>query len=522
MFHRVPIISAFCGLTALSVPLAAPVMAADKAPAEAAAAAAEDAAVAKAPVAEQLFTHHGEVTVDGHSIGYTAEAGTLTLRDDSGAPVASMSYVAYIADGHKGEDKRPVTFLYNGGPGSSSLWLNMGSISPIHVVTPGTGVAGPAPYKIGPNPNSMINKTDLVYMDAMSTGFSRTLGKGKVKDFIGVDNDIKYFRDGIIRYLTKFDRWNSPKFLFGESYGTTRSAGLSYALDAAGAPLNGVILLSSYLNTDLDNPGYDRSPIAYFPSYAATAWYHHKVQTNLSLADFVQKAREFAAGPYMLALEKGDIIPPDEAKKMAEDMSKYIGLSPEFILKCKLRVGLDAFRKELLRDQHRTIGRFDSRFEGIDADDAQSFPEYDASDEAISGAYVAAMKQFLFGTLKYKTDMKYRTEYYKVFSGWTPTHAAPGMMSMWNMMPAAVTTVDLSQAMRQNPHLKVLSLNGYYDFATPFFGTEYDLHHMRLDPTLEKNLSFKYYQSGHMVYVNPDSAKKLHSDLDAFYDTATK
>lgn len=520
MSHRAQLVSAFCCLAALSAPLAAPALAADKDKPAAATSADQD--IAKPPVKEQLFTHHDEVSVDGHTIGYTAEAGTLTLRDKSGAPVAMMSYVAYIADGHKHDDKRPVTFLYNGGPGAASLWLNMGSVSPIHVVTPGTGVAGPAPYKIGPNPDTIIDKTDLVYMDAMSTGFSRTLGKGKLKDFIGTDNDINFFRDGILRYLTKFDRWNSPKFLYGESYGTTRSAGLAYALDSAGAPLNGVVLQSSYLNTDIDNPGYDRGHVAYFPSFAATAWYHHKVNTNLSLEDFVQKAREFAAGPYLLALEKGDDISPAEAQKVASEMSKFIGLPADYILKSKLRVDPSNFRKMLLIDEHHTIGRFDARFKGNDLNDAQSTPEYDASDEAINGAYVAAMNQYLFGTLHYKTDMEYRPADYSVNEHWSLAHMPPGASGMWDKMPAAVTTVDLSQAMRQDTHLKVLSLNGYYDFATPFFGTEYDLKHMGLSGALKDNLTFKYYQAGHMVYVSKDTADKLHKDLEAFYSSAVK
>lgn len=480
---------------------------------------AADKDTVKPPVEEQAQPKKGSVTVAGKTIDYTVTPGTLTIRNAKGEPTASMFYVAYTVPGKN----RPVTFLFNGGPGSASLWLHMGSFGPLRVDTPTTEATGPAPFAIRPNDQSLIDKTDLVFLDAIGTGFSRPLGKAKGPDFFGVDSDIAAFADGIVRYLTINNRWNSPKFVLGESYGTLRGAGLAYALQQRGANLNGLILLSSILNYGIRTPGYDTIYVGYLPSYAATAWYHHKIPNRPDdIESFLDEVRAFANGPYLTALAKGDALPDAERDAVAEKLAAYTGLSKAFILRAKLRVDLGRFRKELLRDEGKTLGRFDSRFTGVDADEAGEMPESDASDDAISGAYIAAINSYLFGTLGYKTQLAYNLDARGPDFKWDWQHKEPGFGSFWGPMPVVNTAVDLAAAMRQNPHLKVLSLNGYYDMATPFFITEYDLAHMQLDPERRKNLSFAYYQSGHMAYIRPDMRAKLRADLIRFIDEATK
>jgi carboxypeptidase C (cathepsin A) len=476
-----------------------------------------DADTAAAPVHERRVTSHHSVTINGKIINYEATAGTLTLRDDNGKPIASMFYVAYVADHAKGDSRRPVTFLYNGGPGSASLWLHMGSFGPVRVRTDSPEATHNAPYDFSNNNESLLDKTDLVFLDAIGTGYSRPLGDAKPEQFWGVDQDVDAFTRGVMRYLDVNDRWNSPKYLFGESYGTTRSGALSYSLQQHGVQLNGVMLLSSVMNYATHDPGLDRVYIGYLPSYAATAWYHNKLANKpADLPAFLQEVRNWAAGPYAQALEKGQTISPEEEDAIARQMSAYTGLSVQFIKEAHLRVDLQRFRKELLRDQHRTIGRYDSRFEGIDADDAGEGPEYDASDTGIGGAFNAALRDYLSEELGYHTDMPYLPSAPGANQKWDWHHHAPGQRFGAEQQPDVA--LDLGAAMRENPHLKVFSLNGWFDMATPFFETEFDLNHMMLDPSLRGNLRFAYYPSGHMVYLNPDALKQLKADVAKFYD----
>ncbi|MBU3078536.1 S10 family peptidase [Sphingomonas quercus] len=481
-----------------------------------------DPDVALASATEDAQPRRGSVTVAGKLINYTVTPGTLTIRNDNGEAVASMFYVAYVADRPAGAAERPVTFTYNGGPGSSSMWLHMGSIGPVHVETPDPAATAPAPFRITSNPHTMLDKTDIVFLDAIGTGLSRPIGKSKGPEFYGVDQDIDAFARGVQRYLTINDRWNSPKFLFGESYGTLRSAGLAYALQQRGVQVNGVTLLSSILNYGVRQPGYDQINLTFLPSYAATAWYHNRLPNRPpALEPFLTEVRQWAIGPYATALAKGSDLPDAERNAIAQQMSAYTGLSVKYLLDADLRVDLSRFRKELLRDQRRTVGRLDSRFIGIDVDAAGEGPEYDTTDTSISGPYIGALNKYLFGTLGYKTKLSYRPNYYSGISGqWDQRHRGPGGRAGGGNMALADTALDLSAAMRQNPHLKVLSLNGYYDMATPFFGAEYDLKHMQIDPTLQKNVTFHYYESGHMVYINPAVTAQFKKDLDAFYDSA--
>ncbi len=470
-----------------------------------------------APVEEQAVSSKHSVSVDGRTLKYTATAGTLTIRDNSGKPTQSMFYTADTLDGVPGS-RRPITFFYNGGPGSASLWLRMGSFGPTRIQTGSPEFIKPAPFDYGPNPDTLLGSTDMVFIDAPGTGYSRALGDAKGSDFYGVDEDVDAFARAIQRYVTKFSRWDSPKFLFGESYGTTRSGGLAYELQDRGMALNGVILLSSIMNYGRRQPGLDQDFLNYLPSYAATAWYHHKMANPpATVAEAAAEGRAFAEGPYASALAKGQNISPEEENAVAQRMSQLTGLSPEFIKQANLRVDLSRFRKELLRDQRKTVGRFDSRYMGVDPDAAGDSPDYDASDVAISGAFVGLHHRYL-DDLGYHTDLQYRLSARdeKGFE-WNWKHKAPGRGYPMNNPN---TALDLAAAMRTNPYLKVLSLNGYYDMATPFFGTEFDLDHMMLDPPQRQNLEFRYYPSGHMVYLNPEALHSMRLDVQRFIGEA--
>jgi carboxypeptidase C (cathepsin A) len=480
-----------------------------------------EAGWATAPVAEQEVMHRDAVTVAGRRLAYTASAGTLTIRDIEGKPTASMFYTAYTLDGTKPGTKRPVTFFYNGGPGSPSFWLRMGSFAPIRIRTTNPEFIRPAPYDVGPNPETLLDKTDMVFLDAIGTGYSRPLGDMKPSDFYGTDEDADAFAKAILRYATKFGRWSSPKFLFGESYGTLRSGALAYQLQERGMALNGVVLLSSIMNYGYRQPGLDQVYLNYLPSYAATAWYHNRLPDRpADVATVVAQARAFATGPYMVALAKGQSITDAERDAVANQMSRLIGLSPDYIKRANLRIDLPRFQKELLRGSARTVGRFDSRYTGIDTDAAGERPETDASSDAISGAYIASFTDYLTGTLKYQTELPYRLSA-RDAAGWTWNwkHDAPGR-SGGGGQNNPNTAIDLAAAMRANPYLKVLSMNGYYDMATPFFGTENDLGHMMLERPQQANLAFTYYPAGHMTYLNPDALRQMKADLSRWYDEA--
>src|SRR5579884_2437363 len=473
---------------------------------------------ADAPVDERTVQTRHSASVSGRTVPYTATAGTLTIRDNAGKPKASIFYTAYTADGAPSA-RRPVMFFYNGGPGSASLWLRMGSFGPMRLQTGNPEAIRPAPFNFGANPDTLLGTTDMVFIDAPGTGYSRALGDAKGSDFYGVDEDADAFARAIMRYVSKFNRWDSPKFLFGESYGTTRSGALAYQLQQRGLALNGVVLLSSIMNYGRRQPGLDRDYINYIPSYATTAWYHHKMANPpATVAQAAAEARAFAQGPYAAALEKGQTISPQERDAVAQQMSALTGLSPEFIKRANLRVDLSRFRKELLRDERETIGRYDSRYLGVDTDAAGDSPETDPSDTAISGAFIGTLHDYLARDLNYQTNMAYRPsaseeEGFK----WDWNHKAPGIRFTLNDPD---TALDLAAAMRTNPYLKVLSLNGWYDMATPFFGTEYDLDHMMLEPAQARNLQFRYYPSGHMVYLNPDALHAMRLDVERFIDEA--
>ncbi len=461
-------------------------------------------------------TQH-DMTINGRALHYTATAGTLIIRDEEDKPYGSIFYIAYTVSAADPKT-RPVTFLYNGGPGSASLWLHMGSVGPVRVLSASPAATGSGPYTVVPNEFTLLDQSDLVFIDAPLTGFSRTVAKGVAKDFTGVDPDLKAFGKVIERYLTVNERWNSPKFLFGESYGTTRSAGLSAVLQENGVSLNGIVLLSSVLNyARARASGMDLDAIYNLPSYAAIAWFHNKIADKPGdMAAFVQQAREFAGGEYRAALEQGDRLPPAEADALAAKLAHFTGLSTAYLKETKLRIAPTRFRRELLRGEGDVLGRYDARFEGTDVDDAGENPSYDPSDTGITGAYVAAQHDYLERELRWETTDQYRPSA-NTIGEWDWHH---GRGRYAEQMPN--TAVDLADTMRKNPKLKVLSANGWFDLATPFFGTEYDVSHMMLTPELQKNIRFTYYPAGHMVYLNVDALRAMRKDLSEFYASAVR
>ena len=474
---------------------------------------------------EKSSVSQHELSLGGATLRYTATAGTLLIDGSDEQPNASVFYVAYTLDGVTDLRTRPLTFLYNGGPGSASMWLHMGSVGPVRVVTSSPEATGSGPYQIVPNQYSLLDKSDLVFVDAVGTGYSRPVGKGVIHDFAGTDQDVRAFQKLIYRYVTVNHRWNSPKFLFGESYGTTRSAGLADALENSGMSLNGVILMSSILNYFVNAPGSDAQFIGYLPSYAAIAWHYEKVShKGKDQTAFLNEARAFARGPYAEALAQGHSLPAAQVDSIAARLAGYTGLSVQYVKEANLRVSPARFRKELLRDQRAILGRYDARFEGTDVDAAGETPGYDPSDTGIEGAFISALHDYLDSDLKYSSDQTYLPSGPGINQSWDHEHrlgsAEPAAGRGGQAMRDAYVAGDLADAMRKNSRLQVFSANGLFDLATPFFNTEYDLSHIGLEPKLRGNIEFGYYPSGHMIYLNVDALKQFKSDIAAFYSRA--
>ena len=477
------------------------------------------------PPEKSSATQH-ELSLGGQTLRYMATAGTLLIDDNEDQPNASVFYVAYTLDGVAELRTRPVTFLYNGGPGSASMWLHMGSVGPVRVVTSSPEATGSGPYKVVPNQYSLLDKSDLVFVDAVGTGFSRPVGKGTIRDFAGTDQDVRAFAKFIYRYVSVNHRWNSPKFLFGESYGTTRSAALADALQNDGMSLNGVILMSSILNYFVNAPGSDAQFIGTLPSFAAIAWHYEKVShRGKDQQTFLNEVRAFARGPYAEALAQGQTLPEAQVDAVALKLAGYTGLSVKYLKDANLRVSPARFRKELLRDQRAILGRYDARFEGTDVDAAGETPGYDPSDSGITGAFVAALHDYLDNELKYPSNETYLPSGPGINQAWDHGHrlgsAQPtGGPGQGQPMRDAYVAGDLADAMRKNPRLRIFSANGLFDLATPFFITEYDLAHIELEPKLRGNIEFGYYPSGHMIYLNVDALKQFKSDIAGFYARA--
>jgi carboxypeptidase C (cathepsin A) len=470
------------------------------------------------PPADSDSVTHAVAHVNGQAIPYTARAGTITLRNDKDQITARLFYTAFTKDGADPKT-RPVTFFYNGGPGSSTIWLRMGSFAPLRVQSSNNKPIPNAPFKLIENHYSLIDKTDEVFIDAPNTGWSRVLGVGKPKDFMGVDQDGRAFTQFIQRYITQFGRWNSPKFLFGESYGTTRDCVLVNMLQDAGVQMNGVVLLSSILNFGLGGlgggeqiGGGDWAYVTYLPTEAAAAWYHHKAGQGQTLQHFLHGVEAFAGGDYLHDLAAGSDLSTAEFNSDVTRLHQYIGLPEDYIRNSNLRIPYFRFLQALLRDRATVVGRYDARYTTWDLAPNSDEPEWDPSDVGISGAFVGLGMDYMTRTLGYHTNMAYR-----------PTAYGPVLGARWDFHhngddPPANVTPDLATAMTTNPHLQVFSGNGYFDFATPYFATEYTLGHMGLAPALQNNLTFGFYPSGHMVYLNPQALAMFKSDLARWYD----
>lgn len=469
------------------------------------------------PATPDAVSHHVN-HVNGQTIPYTARAGTITLRNDKDQITARMFYVAYTKDGAD-SNKRPVTFFYNGGPGSSTIWLRMASYGPVRVKVDNAQSTPPAPYTLLDNSDSLLDKTDEVFVDAPNTGYSRVLGAGKPEDFMGVDQDGRAFTQFIQRYLTQSNRWNSPKFLFGESYGTTRDAVLVNMLQNANVQINGVVFLSSVLNFGLTGlggftpiGGGDWAYVLYLPTEAATAWYHHRAATHASLPVFLREVEDFAGNEYLHALSQGDQLSSSERESVIHKLHGYLGVSEQYIRNSHMRIPYYYYTKELLRDRDIVLGRYDSRYATYGVDRMSDTPDWDPSDVGMNSAVVSTWSRYIRDDLHYYTNTQYRPVAYRGLLG------APWDFHHNGQDPPANVVPDVAAAMSQNPHLQIFSGNGYYDFATPYFATYYTFEHMDIAPQLQKNITFGFYDSGHMVYLNPAARARFKADLDHWYD----
>ena len=489
---------------------------------------AKPAAGSAASSTPQETTTQGSVTVEGHRINYKAIAGTLILKNKEGKPTGSMFYVAYLKDGSD-LAHRPVTFFYNGGPGSSTVWLHMGAFGPRRVVTEDHTHTPAAPYLLVNNDYSLLDVTDEVFIDAMGTGFSRILGKdqggvGTPKDFYGVDADGRSFAQFITEFLSKYGRWNSPKYLFGESYGTTRSAVLANDLETGDdVDLNGVVLLSEILNFNINadfpeiNPGIDLPYELMLPTFTATAWYHHKLPNqHAELQPLLQQVEQFAMNDYAKALQAGSTLDPTVKQHMAEQLHNYTGLPVSYLLRANLRVTAPEFEHELLLDSDEVTGRLDSRFSGPVMDPLSQASEYDPQSAAISSAYVAAFNDYVRKDLKFGEGMRYRPEI-NVFPEWDFKHQQPGAPFALPFTPNVMP--DLASAMIYNPDLKVLLNSGYFDLATPFYAAVFTMHHLPMPDKLQSNIQYAFYDSGHMVYAHIPSLKAIHDNTAKFIES---
>ena len=499
------------------------------------------------PFKVESVTSSGTVTIAGRPIAYQAIAGTLIVhpkgwddvpRDpnaekggsaggDDGAEArnptaeASVFYVAYFASGG---GPRPVTFFYNGGPGSSTMWLHMGAFGPRRIVT-ATDVHTPAaPYSVVNNSFSLLDATDLVFIDAPGTGFSRIAGKDKEKAFFGVDGDAYAFAEFISLFLSKHARWNSPKYLFGESYGTPRSAVVVNQLEAdRSIDLNGVILLSQILNFDLSpdrptgNPGIDLPYQTVLPSYAAAAWYHHKLPgEHQSLDALLKEVEQFAMGDYARALAAGSELSASERAAIGEKLHQYTGLPVDYILKADLRIDGGEFRQNLQSDGGMTTGRLDSRFSGPDIDPLSQRADYDPQSTALSSAYVSALNDYVRKELHYGEGRNFKPRI-QTFRTWNFAHQQPGQgESPFSARQGTNVMPDLANAMKLNPNLKVQLNAGYFDLATPFYQGVYEMHHLPIPQSLQANIEYRFYESGHMVYAKDQSLRQLHDNVADF------
>ncbi len=459
-----------------------------------------------------VITKH-QLRIGNNVINYTATCGYMMMRDERDSLRAKLFFTAYTKDGVPDSAKRPILFAYNGGPGSSSVWLHMGAIGPKRVLLKDDGSPLPPPYSYVDNPYTWLDKTDLVFIDPMMTGYTRPAPNVPKEQFTGFENDVQFVGDFIRLYTTQYQRWNSPKYIGGESYGTTRSAGLAdYLQSRYGLYLNGVILISAILDfgADATDRGNDRSFPLTLPTFAATAWYHKKLSPKYSdLRQLLKETETFATTEYATALLNGDAIDPARRNSIISRLHDYTGLSTEYLDASNLRLYVGRFNKELLRTEGKTVGRLDSRFTGYDYDNAGESFEYDPSyDQTIYGPFAACVNDYIAKELKFTSDMPYEI--------------LTGRVGAWPLSEDKYLNVaeSLRAAMTKNPYLKVWISHGYYDMATPYFATEDVIAHMFLRKELRNNIHFTFYEAGHMMYINQPSLGQFNKDFDEFMNSS--
>jgi carboxypeptidase C (cathepsin A) len=465
----------------------------------------------KEVIEKPSVTHHS-IEINGENCSYSATAGYLPMKDESGKVNANIFFTAYVKEEEGEASRRPLTFAFNGGPGAASIFLHLGALGPKRILLTEKGEAPPPPYKLVDNACTWLEFTDLVFIDPVGTGYSRPAEGVDPKEFWGVKEDIRSIGEFIRLFLTKYNRWLSPKFIVGESYGTTRAAGLSnYLQNKLGINLNGIVLISEALNFQaiVFTPGNDLPYILYLPTFTTTAWYHKKLPPDLLMNrnNTQEEVEQFALGEYLLALAKGDGLPDSERNKVIEKLARYTGLAKNEVKNRDLRIPRDVFVKELLRSEHRHVGVLDSRITGRYT--PQDFIQ-DPSVFAVTGPLVATWNAYVRGELKYETDLPYEILSTKANESWNWSSATKGL--------GYVNVVDtLSQAMQENQYLKVMVASGYYDLDTPYFAAKYAINHLDLEPSLRKNVTLKYYEGGHQMYTNLPSLMKLSADASQFY-----
>jgi carboxypeptidase C (cathepsin A) len=461
---------------------------------------------------ESLTRTTHSLALDGKKIDYEATAGTLPVQEEDAKHKANIFFVAYTKSKVEDAARRPITFAFNGGPGSSSVWLHMGLLGPRRVDLGGDGASVAPPYRLVDNEASLLDLTDLVFIDPVTTGYSRAEPADEAKQYHGVTQDVRSVGEFIRLYVTRFRRWDSPKYLIGESYGTTRAAGLADHLQSQhGMNLNGVLLVSSVLDfqTLRFDEGNDLPYVLYLPTYTATAWYHKKLAGDLQSdrRKALEESEKFALGEYALALLKGSTLTADERQQVARKLARYTGLSEEYVRQANLRVDIQRFAKELLRGSRTTVGRYDSRYTGRDADAVGERPGYDPSYAAVQGPYTAMLQQYLAKDLDYARDLPY--------------HILTGKVQPWDFGQARNRYLNVSPSLRNalahNSGLRVFVANGYYDLATPYFATQYTVNHLDLGDDLRERVRMDYYDAGHMMYIDRPSLRKLRRDLAEFY-----
>lgn len=465
-------------------------------------------------VRKPVETQH-TIEMEEGPIAYTATTGLLPLRDEDGKIEAEIFFVAYSRSDVGDSARRPLMFSFNGGPGSSSVWLHLGALGPKRVQMQPDGGMPPPPFRLVSNAQTWLDKTDLVFIDPVGTGFSRARNSDQAKKFWGIKGDIESVGEFIRLYLTRYQRWASPLFLVGESYGTTRAAGLAGHLIEKGIAFNGIVLVSSILNFQTSQflPNNDLPCVLFLPTYTATAWYHRRLAPDLQqdLRRTLDEVERWAETEYAPALARGAAIDAGTRQTVVEKLARYTGLRPEYIDQADLRIEIHRFCKELLRTERRTVGRLDSRFQGIDPSVAAERPDYDPSLTAIRPPYTALINDYLRRELGYRS-----AEEYYVLGG--------GIKSPWDWgtdrMGFPDTSADLRSAFVKNPYMKVFVASGYYDLATPYFATKYTLNHLGLDPALRANIVTSEYEAGHMMYIHADSLSRLKADVADFLDTA--